>query len=105
MTASGPVNTVTSDWHWTGNLRLIEPDLMVLSPEAPDFSRRIHEPVMLLLLDRNAPSRSMLELAAKAGYVPENSGQTFEIRQIFGSNGEPRQIFAMRMKKIAPAPQ
>ncbi|TIM18142.1 MAG: glycosyl transferase family 39, partial [Mesorhizobium sp.] len=30
LTADGAVKTVMSDWHWVGNLRLVDPDLVVL---------------------------------------------------------------------------
>jgi hypothetical protein len=99
LTADGPINTVISDWHWIGNLRLVQPRLVVLDPEAPDFSGQMHEPVMLALLDKTAPDRGILALAAKAGYVPADSGRIVEIRPIFESKGKTRQIFAMRLKQ------
>jgi hypothetical protein len=105
MTVNGPVNTVISDWHWVGNLRLVEPQLVVLSPEVPDFLHQLREPVMLILLDTGTPRPGMLEVAAKAGYMPADYGQAFEIKQIFGGDGEPRQVFTMRLKKIASKPQ
>jgi hypothetical protein len=105
LTANGPVNTVISDWHWIGNLRLVQPSLVALDPEVPDFSRGLREPVMLVLLDKTAPNPNILALAAKAGYAPADSGRVLEITPIFGSEGQPRQIFAMRLEKRAPSPQ
>ncbi|TKB30130.1 MAG: glycosyl transferase family 39, partial [Mesorhizobium sp.] len=38
LTADGAIKTVTSDWHWVGNLRLVDPDLVVLGKEVPGFA-------------------------------------------------------------------
>lgn len=101
LSADGPVRTVVSDWHWVGNLRLIEPRIIALNAEVPDFARQLREPVVLVWLDGGKPQPDILRLIEMAGYAVTDPPQDHEIRQIFGAGGEPRHIFAARLEKIA----
>lgn len=103
MVAGGPVRTVVSNWHWSGNLRLVDPNLTILSPEIPDFAEQLQEPAVLALLDDTRPDDALLNLILKAGYSLGGSMVAVTVPQLFNQGKPDRQIRLVRLIK-APAP-
>lgn len=107
MAADGPVRTVVSDWHWIGNLKLVDPDLTILSPEVPDFIEQLQEPAVIALLDGQQPSDQLLDLIAKAGYVPGGPAVGLNAPMLFSRKETERQVSVVRLEKATStlAPQ
>lgn len=102
MVASGSVRTVVSDWHWSGNLRLIDPNLTTITSEVPDFAEQLREPVVLALLDGIQPDDTLLDLLVKAGYSLEGDMVAITVPQLFSPANSSRQVNLVRLVK-APA--
>ncbi|MDX8523930.1 glycosyltransferase family 39 protein [Mesorhizobium sp. MSK_1335] len=98
ITADGPVSTVVSSWFWIGNLRLIDPDLIVLDDEIPDFTRSIREPAVLVLMSDKEPPSVVFDRIAKAGYGMDTIHRRIAVPQLLG--GEPRQVTITRLHKL-----
>ncbi|MDX8478098.1 glycosyltransferase family 39 protein [Mesorhizobium sp. VK24D] len=95
LTAEGPVGTVVSSWFWIGNLRLIDPDLVVLDDEIPDFAKAIREPAVLVLADDEEPASIIFDRIAKAGYIMDTVHRSIAVPQRFG--GAPREVTITRL--------
>ena len=100
LTADGAVKTVTSDWHWVGNLRLVDPDLVVLAKEVPGFAELLQEPAVFVWLDRKEPGRAMLDRLKQAGYVTDGALRSIMVPEFFSSEGSRRVTF-VRLKRDA----
>lgn len=104
MVAEGPVRTVVSNWHWSGNLKLVDPNLTILSPEIPDFAEQLQEPAVLALLDDTRPDDALLNLILKAGYSLEGSMVAVTVPQLFSQGKSGRQIRLVRLIKAPSTP-
>ncbi|CCV14488.1 putative Glycosyl transferase family 39 [Mesorhizobium sp. STM 4661] len=98
LTADGPVKTVTSDWHWVGNLRLADPDLVVLGEEVPGFAALLQEPAVLVWLDKPSPEPDILERIHQAGFDVDGASRSLRIPEFFGST-DGRLVTVARLKK------
>ncbi|TIO52518.1 MAG: glycosyl transferase family 39 [Mesorhizobium sp.] len=98
LTADGPVGTVVSSWFWIGNLRLVDPGLVVLDDEIPDFAKSIREPAVLVLADDEEPASVIFDRIAEAGYVMDPVHRRIAVPQLFG--GMPRQVTITRLHKM-----
>ncbi|RWA75743.1 glycosyltransferase family 39 protein [Mesorhizobium sp.] len=98
LTADGPVGTVISNWFWIGNLRLVDPGLVVLDDEIPDFAKSIREPAVLVLADDEEPASVIFSRIAEAGYVMETVHRRIAVPQVLGS--APRQVTITRLHKM-----
>ncbi|TIU26394.1 MAG: hypothetical protein E5W38_27405 [Mesorhizobium sp.] len=98
LTADEPVGTVVSSWFWIGNLRLVDPDLVVLDDEIPDFAKSIREPAMLVLADDEEPASVIFDRITKAGYVMDTLHRRIVVPQLSG--GLPRQVTITRLHKM-----
>ena len=58
LTRDGRVKTVVSDWHWPANLRLVDPDIIALGGEVPDFGSLIEDRGKINCLQNHAPPAS-----------------------------------------------
>ncbi|MGX5842019.1 ArnT family glycosyltransferase [Mesorhizobium sp. ArgA1] len=103
LTANGPVRTTVSSWHWLGNLRVIDPDLIVLDEELPDFSQLLKEPAVLVTTNDKEDVEAVLELLDQAGYVADGPPQQLAVPQLFGSDPPTRIVMVTRLKKVAAA--
>lgn len=103
LTANGPIRTTVSSWHWLGNLRLIDPDLIVLDEELPDFSDLLKEPAVLVTTNDKEDVNAVLELLDQAGYVADGPPQQLAVPQLFGSHPPTRIVTVTRLKKVAAA--
>jgi dolichyl-phosphate-mannose-protein mannosyltransferase len=104
MTTDGPVGTVISSWFWVGNLRLVDPDLVVLDDEIPDFALSIREPAVLILTDDEEPTGVIFDRIAKAGYAMDTTHRRIAVPQLLGSTPPTREVTVTRLKKVAAAP-
>lgn len=106
MVAEEPVRTVVSNWHWIGNLKLVDPALTILSSEVPDFTKQLQEPAVIALLEGQQPSEELLGLVAKAGYVPGIPMVRLDVPMLFSRKETDRQVRIIRLVKTpASAPQ
>ncbi|WP_246691112.1 MULTISPECIES: glycosyltransferase family 39 protein [unclassified Mesorhizobium] len=103
LTANGPIRTTVSSWHWLGNLRLIDPDLIVLDEELPDFSHLLKEPAVLVTTNDKEDVGAVLELLDQAGYVADGPPQQLAVPQLFGSDPPTRIVTVTRLKKVTAA--
>ncbi|MGF7005034.1 hypothetical protein [Aminobacter sp. BE322] len=95
-----------SNWHWIGNLKLVDPALTILSSEVPDFTKQLQEPAVIALLDGQQPSEELLGLVAKAGYVPGIPMVRLDVPMLFSRKETDRQVRIIRLVKTpASAPQ
>ena len=101
ITADGPVGTVVSSWFWAGNLRLVDPDLVVLDDEIPDFSQSIRAPAVLVLTDDREPAGVIFDRIAEAGYVMDTIHRRIEVPQLLAGAPRTRQVTITRLHKIA----
>lgn len=101
LTANGPVSTTVSSWHWLGNLRLIDPNLVVLDEELPDFDHLLKEPAVLVTANDREPADAVLALLDKAGYVADGQPQQLAVPMLFGSDPPTRIVTVTRLKKTA----
>ncbi|RUU04152.1 glycosyl transferase family 39 [Mesorhizobium sp. USDA-HM6] len=100
LTADGPVGTVVSNWFWIGNLRLVDPDLIVLDDEIPDFAKSIREPAVLVLADDGEPASVIFERIAEAGYGMDTVHRRIAVPQLLGSAPATRQVTITRLRRI-----
>ncbi|MER9410490.1 glycosyltransferase family 39 protein [Mesorhizobium sp. M0589] len=107
LTANGPVRTAISSWHWVGNLRLVDPDLVVLDDEMPDFGHLLIEPAVLVMANDKEPPEGILRALSEAGYVADGSPQQLVVPMLFDSEPPTRTLTVTRLKKAAAgvAPQ
>jgi hypothetical protein len=98
LTADGPVTTVVSSWFWIGNLRLVNPGLIVLDDEIPDFAQSIREPAVLVLMGDKEPPSVVFDRIAKAGYAMDTIHRSVEVPQLLGDM--PRQVTITRLHRI-----
>jgi len=103
LTANGPVRTAVSSWHWVGNLRLVDPDLVILDGELPDFGLLLKEPAVLVTTDDRVDVEDILERLDRAGYAADGLPQQLAVPMLFGSNPPIRTITVTRLKKKAAA--
>jgi hypothetical protein len=80
----GPVRSVVSDWHWIGNLRLVDPSLRVFTAEVPGFDRLLQEPVVLAWLDTDVPNQAIVERLRGAGFSAAEAPRTIRVSTLFG---------------------
>ncbi len=99
LTRNGKVKTVISDWHWPANLRLVDPDIIALGGEVPDFGSLIEEPAMLTWLDTDAPEGDIVQRLELAGYVPEGSPETVIVPEFLNGDAPGRRVSFVRLKK------
>lgn len=97
LVSDGPVKTVLSDWLWIGNLRLVDPDLVLLGDEVPDFIGLIREPAVLTWIDKPAPDKAMMARLSRAGYIVDGPEKTLVIHEKVGDGA--RQIRFVRLKR------
>ncbi len=97
MTADGKVSTVVSSWFWVANMRLIDPQLVVLDDEIPDFTRSIREPAVLVLGDDREPPSAVFDKITKAGYVMDSVHRRIDVPRLFG--GKPLKVTITRLHK------
>ena len=100
LTADGAVKTVMSDWHWVGNLRLVDPDLVVLAKEVPGFTELVQEPAVLVWLDRVELRPAILDRLKRAGYVTDGEFRSIMVPEFLSSDGSRRVTF-VRLKRDA----
>jgi hypothetical protein len=98
LTANGAVKTVLSDWHWVGNLRLVDPDLVILGDEVPDFAALLREPALLVWLDKPDPEPEIMVRIHQAGFVLDGESRSLKIPEFFGSS-EGRLVTVARLKR------
>ncbi|MER8826905.1 glycosyltransferase family 39 protein [Mesorhizobium sp. M0938] len=98
LTADGTVKTVTSDWHWVGNLRLVDPDLIILGDEVPDFAALLQEPAVLVWLDKPDPEPEILDRINQAGFVLDSERRSLRVPEFLGSS-EGRLVTVVKLKK------
>jgi hypothetical protein len=98
LTADGAVKTVASDWHWVGNLRLVDPDLVVLGEEVPGFAALLQEPAILVWLDKPDPEPKILDRIHQAGFVLDGERRSFRVPEFFGSS-DGRLVTVAKLKK------
>ncbi|WP_292672121.1 glycosyltransferase family 39 protein [Mesorhizobium sp.] len=98
LTADGAVKTVMSDWHWVGNLRLVDPDLVVLGEEVPGFAALLQEPAVLIWLDRPSPEPEILDRISQAGFVLDNERRSLRVPEFLGSS-DGRLVTVVKLKK------
>ncbi|MCV3208817.1 glycosyltransferase family 39 protein [Mesorhizobium sp. YC-39] len=98
LTAGGAIKTVTSDWHWVGNLRLADPNLVVLGKEVPGFAALLQEPAVLVWLDKPNPEPEILERIHQAGFDMDGASRSLRIPEFFGSK-DGRLVNVVRLKK------
>ncbi|RWK33119.1 MAG: glycosyl transferase family 39 [Mesorhizobium sp.] len=99
LTVDGPVGTVVSSWFWIGNLRLVDPDLIVLDDEIPDFAKSIREPAVLVLADDEEPASVIFKRITEAGYVMDTVHRRIAVPQL---GNAPRQVTITRLHKMTP---
>lgn len=106
LTADGPINTVIADWHWIGNLRLADPDLVIMSTEVPGFAERLREPARLLSLDRPEPRGDIVDRIRRAGYELAGPPRELTVPMLFTWDQEKkeRRVFVADIKKSVAAP-
>ncbi len=104
LTADGPVSTVVADWHWIGNLRLADPNLVIMSGEVPGFAERLREPARLLSLDRQESRGFVLDRIRKAGYEPSGPAREIAVPMLFTRNEQKRRVFVTDLQRADPAP-
>lgn len=98
LTADGPIKTVTSDWHWAGNLRLADPNLVVLGKEVPGFAALLQEPAVLVWLDKPNPGPGILERIHQAGFDVDGASRSLRIPEFFGAS-DGRLVNVVKLKK------
>ena len=103
LTANGPIRTTVSSWHWLGNLRLVDPDLVVLDGELPDFGQLLKEPAVFVTADDRVGVESILKLLDEAGYAADGPPQQLAVPMLFGSDPPTRTVTVTRLKKVAAA--
>ena len=103
LTANGPIRTTVSSWHWLGNLRLVDPDLVVLDEELPDFGQLLKEPAVLVTADDRVGVEGTLKRLNEAGYAVDGPPQQLEVPMLFGSDPPTRTVTVTRLKKVATA--
>lgn len=103
LTANGPIRTTVSSWHWLGNLRLVDPDLVVLDGELPDFGQLLKEPAVFVTADDRVGVESILRLLDQAGYAADGPPRQLAVPMLFGSDPPTRTITVTRLKKVAAA--
>ena len=104
LTSDGPVRTVISSWFWAGNLRLVDPDLVVLDDEIPEFAQSIREPAVLVLMDDQEANSVIFDRIAKAGYAMDTIHRRVAVPQLLGSIPPTREVTVTRLKKVAGPP-
>lgn len=102
INADGPVDTVVSSWFWIGNLRLVDPDLIVLDDEIPDFAQSIREPAVLVLAQDREPPSDIFDRIAQAGYVMDTVHRRITVPERFG--GAPRQATITKLYRKTAQP-
>ncbi|WP_235983897.1 ArnT family glycosyltransferase [Mesorhizobium neociceri] len=103
LTANGPIRTTVSSWHWLGNLRLVDPDLVVLDGELPDFGQLLKEPAVFVTADDRVGVETILKLLDQAGYTADGPPQQLAVPMLFGSDPPTRTVTVTRLKKVAAA--
>ena len=103
LTANGPIRTTVSSWHWLGNLRLVDPDLVVLDGELPDFGQLLKEPAVFVTADDRVGVETILKLLDQAGYAADGPPQQLAVPMLFGSDPPTRIVTVTRLKKVAAA--
>lgn len=103
LTANGPIRTTVSSWHWLGNLRLVDPDLVVLDGELPDFGQLLKEPAVFVTADDRVGVETILKLLDQAGYAADGPPQQLAVPMLFGSDPPTRTVTVTRLKKVAAA--
>ena len=98
LTADGAIKTVTSDWHWVGNLRLVDPDLVVLGKEVPGFAALLQEPAILIWLDKPEPQPEILDRIHQAGFVLDGERRSLRVPEFFGSS-DGRLVTVVKLKR------
>ncbi len=101
LTANGPVRTTVSSWHWLGNLRLVDPDLVVLDEGMPDFGHLLKEPAVLVLANDKEPADAVLKRLDEDGYATDGPPQELVVPMLFGSDPPTRTVTVTRLKKKA----
>jgi hypothetical protein len=103
LTANGPIRTTVSSWHWLGNLRLVDPDLVVLDGELPNFGQLLKEPAVFVTADDRVGVETILKLLDQAGYAADGPPQQLAVPMLFGSDPPTRTVTVTRLKKVAAA--
>lgn len=70
LTAGGDVKTIVSNASWIGNFRLVDPKIVLLNDEVPDFDELIRPPAVLVWLGSRPAPESIIEMLQDAGYRP-----------------------------------
>ncbi|TIV96152.1 MAG: glycosyl transferase family 39, partial [Mesorhizobium sp.] len=98
LAADGPVGTVVSSWF--GILRLVDPDLVVLDDEIPDFASSIREPAVLVLADDEEPASVIFDRIATAGYVMDTVHRSIAVAELLANKPTTRQVTITRLHKL-----
>lgn len=103
LTRDGAVRTFVSDWHWVGNLRLVDPVAVVLNDEVPAFTSLIEEPAMLVWLDSDVPKQRHLDALARGGFAPAGDYQFVTAPEFLSEGG--RRVGFVRLSKAETSSQ
>jgi 4-amino-4-deoxy-L-arabinose transferase-like glycosyltransferase len=96
--ADGPFATVVSDEFWIGNLRLVDPDLVLLADEVPGLAGLIREPAVLVWIDGSPlPAAALMTKLAAAGYAFDGPVTRAAIPEKVGSGS--RDISFVKLKR------
>lgn len=98
IAADGPLATVVSDEFWIGNLRLVDPNLVLLADEVPDLADLIREPAILVWIDGGPlPSAALMTKLSAAGYAFDGPVSLAAIPEKVGSGS--REISFVKLKR------
>jgi len=102
--ALGPVRTLFADAFWVGNFRLVDPDLVLLNPEVPEFGKLLRQPSVLIWLRKEQPSPDDMARLREAGYEPFGDVVTLKAREFWGpDDGWPVHVMRLRRQGTAGA--
>jgi hypothetical protein len=103
LTKDGAVRTAVADWHWIGNLRLVDPDMIVINDEVPEFGKLIEQPAVLVWLDREQPPQHIVDALAKAGYQPSGQAKITAVPELLDKTGSGRTVRFVRLDAVSPS--
>jgi 4-amino-4-deoxy-L-arabinose transferase-like glycosyltransferase len=101
IAADGAATTVLSDGLWIGNLRLVDPSLVLLADEVPDFAGLIREPAILVWIDEPQPAAAFMEKLAASGYAFDGPVSRAAIPEKVG-NGS-REVGFVKLRRTGDA--
>ncbi|MEZ5780995.1 MAG: glycosyltransferase family 39 protein [Rhizobiaceae bacterium] len=92
----GPVRTIIGYSSWIGNFRLVDPSLVLLNEEVPDFSRRVEEPAVATWLNQPCPPPHIWYPLRDVGYRFADRVSYVDVPESFGGT---RRVFYVRLVK------